>query len=298
MKNVKRILLLLVVVWVVFGAQAQIFYRVSGNGLNEPSYLFGTHHLASLSVIDSVGAREALDAAKAVVGEIDMTQDQMALAMQMQKHQLAPSDSTLTKVLGQEKMKRYAPIFSEYALMPGMQLQMLDAMKPMVVNIMVTMGMINKTMPEFKPDEQLDTYFQQEAKKAGKEILSLETADQQAAILYDMTPIAEQAKTLCEVFDKPEKVMVDARKLNIVYAAGNLDAMLEMTKTEEVNPQFFEALLFNRNANWMKQLPKMMAQRSCFIAVGALHLAGERGIVNLLRKGGYTVEAIKGGSPN
>lgn len=298
MKNVKRILLLLVVVWVVFGAQAQIFYRVSGNGLNEPSYLFGTHHLASLSVIDSVGARKALDAAKAVVGEIDMTQDQMALAMQMQKHQLAPSDSTLTKVLGQEKMKRYAPIFSEYALMPGMQLQMLDAMKPMVVNIMVTMGMINKTMPEFKPDEQLDTYFQQEAKKAGKEILSLETADQQAAILYDMTPIAEQAKTLCEVFDKPEKVMADARKLNIVYAAGNLDAMLEMTKTEEVNPQFFEALLFNRNANWMKQLPKMMAQRSCFIAVGALHLAGERGIVNLLRKGGYTVEAIKGGSPN
>lgn len=285
--------MLLVAVLAVCGAQAQIFYRISGNGLKEPSYLFGTHHLAPLAVIDSVGAREAMAAAKAVVGEIDMTQDQMALAMQMQKHMLAPADSTLTKVLGEENMKRYATMFSEYAPMPGMQLQMLDAMKPMVVNTMVTMGMIQKSMPDFKPGEQLDTYFQQEAKKAGKEILPLETAEQQAAILYDMTPIAEQAEALCEVFDKPEEAMANARKLNALYAVGDLDGMLEMTKTEEVNPQFFETLLFNRNADWMKQFPAMMAQRPCFIAVGALHLAGERGLVNQLRKAGYTVEEMK-----
>lgn len=291
--KMQRIFVLLAVVLAAAGAQAQIFYRVSGNGLKEPSYIFGTHHLAPLSVIDSVGARQALTQAKAVVGEIDMTQDQMALAMKMQPHMLAPADSTLSKVLGEERMKRYSELFSQYAPMPGMQLQMLDMMKPMVVNAMVTAGIIQKAMPEFKAGEQLDTYFQQEARNADKEVLPLETAEQQAAILYDMTPIADQAKALCELFDNPGEEQANARRLNAEYAAGNLDGMLAMTKSEEVNPQFFEALLFNRNDNWMKQLPAMMADRPCFIAVGALHLAGERGLVAQLRKLGYTVEPMK-----
>lgn len=290
--NMKRILVLLAVVLAASCAKAQIFYRISGNGLTEPSYLFGTHHLAPLSVIDSVGARQALADAKAVVGEIDMTQDQMALAMKMQPHMLAPADSTLTKVLGEERMKRYGEMFPQYAPMPGMQLQMLDMMKPMVVNAMVTVGLIQKSMPEFKADQQLDAFFQKEAKAAGKEVLPLETAEEQAVILYDLTPISQQAEALCELFDNPEAAEASARKLNAAYARGDLDAMLELTKSEDVNPAFFEALLYNRNDNWMKLLPAMMAERPCFIAVGALHLAGPRGLAAQLRKLGYTVQAL------
>ena len=65
---------------------AQIFYKVEGNGLKNPSYIFGTHHLAPLSVIDEVpGCRDAYKSASQVVGEIDMTVNQMELASKIQR---------------------------------------------------------------------------------------------------------------------------------------------------------------------------------------------------------------------
>lgn len=62
-------------------ASAQILYKVEGNGLTAPSYIFGTHHLAPLSVIEKTGADKCFKEASQVVGEIDMTQDQMKLGM-------------------------------------------------------------------------------------------------------------------------------------------------------------------------------------------------------------------------
>ena len=60
-------------------AQAQVFYKVSGNGLQKPSYIFGTHHLAPLSMLDSIpSAKAALDETERAVGEVDMTGGQMA----------------------------------------------------------------------------------------------------------------------------------------------------------------------------------------------------------------------------
>ena len=62
-------------------AQAQVFYKVSGNGLQKPSYIFGTHHLAPLSMLDSIpSAKAALDETERAVGEVDMTGGQMQLA--------------------------------------------------------------------------------------------------------------------------------------------------------------------------------------------------------------------------
>lgn len=290
---IKRINILVFALLAALTAQGQIFYKITGNGLAKPSYLFGTHHLAPLSVADSLGVEDIIASVDMVVGEIDMTQDKMAMAMQMQPHMVAPADSTLSKVFGKEKMDLYSPIFSKYAPMSGMTLNMLDPMKPMVVNAMVMMGMIQKMMPNFKEGDQLDTYFQQIAQKRGRIIVPLETAEQQAIILYDSTPIAEQAESLSEIFENPEEAMENARILNNAYAKGDLDAMYKLSKSEDVNPEFFDKLLFKRNAEWMKKLPSIINKGSAFIGVGALHLAGEKGLIEELRKLGYTVTPVK-----
>lgn len=276
-----------------FCTQAQILYKITGNGLKEPSYIFGTHHLAPISVIDSVDARRAWSECRQVVGELDMTQDQMAMAAQMQSHMLAPPDSSLSKVLGPEKMAKYAPLFRQYAPMPGLELQMLDAMKPVVVTTMVSLGIVRESMPDFNPGQQLDAYFQTEGKKTGKRIIPLETAAQQAAYLYDSTYIADQAAALCSTLDDIGKAREQANRLNANYMKRDLQALLQFTKDEDSNPRMFETLLYNRNDNWMRLLPGIMQEAPAFIAVGALHLPGERGLLEQLRGMGYTVIPVQ-----
>ena len=114
-------------------AQAQVFYKVSGNGLQKPSYIFGTHHLAPLSMLDSIpSAKAALDETERAVGEVDMTGGQMQLAAAMQPYMMAPADSTLRDLIAPDDYERVSKVFGKYAPMPGMTLDMVSGMRPMV----------------------------------------------------------------------------------------------------------------------------------------------------------------------
>ncbi len=291
----KKIFIALTALLAVCSMHGQVFYKVSGNGLQSPSYIFGTHHLAPLSVIDSIpSARAALLSVDRVIGEIDMTIDQMQLGMAMQPYMMAPTDSTLRDLIDPADYERIAKEFPKYAPMPGMTLDMVAMMRPMVATSMVSVGIIGKNMPGYKPGEQLDIYFQQEAKKNGKEVKGLETPQMQAQLLYTTTPLTTQAKDLVEILDNPAKVVDSGKKLNASYLAQNLNELLTLND-EEQSPEehaFMEALLYKRNANWLEALPALMGEKSNFIAVGALHLPGEKGVLEGLRRLGYTVEPV------
>ncbi|MDE6072284.1 MAG: TraB/GumN family protein [Muribaculaceae bacterium] len=278
-------------------ASAQIFYKIEGKDLSAPSYIFGTHHLAPLSVIDQVpGCRDAFDSVKQVVGEIDMTIDQMTLAMQMQPYMIAPTDSTLSKLFTPEELKVVDDEFQKWAPMPGMSVQMLDMMRPMVLTSMMSIGMVQKELPNYNPAEQLDLYFQTSAKESGKDVKGLETPEFQAKVLYTTVPIAEQAKALLNLAKDPKESLEKSAKLNELYLAQDLDGLLELTNTDNEDSDegaFMEALVDLRNANWIKELPEIMKETPSFIAVGALHLPGEKGVIEGLRKAGYTVTAVK-----
>ncbi|MDE6422920.1 MAG: TraB/GumN family protein [Muribaculaceae bacterium] len=275
-----------------FSASSQVVYKVEGNGLKEPSYIFGTHHLAPVSVAGDFGATDLFNKASQVVGEIDMTQDQMQMQMAMQPYMMAPADSTLSKVLSKDEYDSLNESFKKWAPMPGLDLSMLEPMKPMVVTTMVTVGITAKEVPDFNPAEQLDTWFQASGKKDGKKIIPLETAEQQAALLFNFTPISLQAEALTELLNEPEKSVENARKLTQAYMKQDLNAMLELSQQEDEHPEFMEALLDKRNADWLTKLPAIFNDGSTFVAVGALHLAGDKGVVEGLRKLGYTVTPV------
>lgn len=290
-RNIFRFVMACAMLLVASQAQAQILYKIEGNGLKEPSYLFGTHHLAPLSTIDQVkGTREAFQSAKAVVGEMDMTVDQMSLAMRLQPYMIAPADSTLSKVISPED---FARISGEFQTIAGMPLAMFEGMRPMVPGTLVAMVMVQNDMPEFNPEEQLDTWFQSEGVKEGKTIIALETPEQQGEILYCSQSIAKQAKDLVETLDNPDKGVESARKLNKAYADQDVETLYALTTAEDSDPAFMEAILENRNADWMTKLPAIMKQQPCFVAVGAMHLVGDKGLVGLLKSAGYTVTPIK-----
>ena len=273
-------------------SKAQLFYEITGNGLKEPSYLFGTHHLASDAIIKEYNLDLFVDEVNQIVGEIDLTQDQMALAMAMQPYMMAPADSTISTLLSPEDFAAVDEVFKKYAPMPGMTLKMVDMMKPMVVTTMITVGVMSEQMSDFNPEVQLDSYLMKRGKEGGKKITPLETADFQASVLYNTTPIAIQAEDLVEVAKNPEKLISSSQKLNEAYANGDLETMMQLSEQEDSSPEFMQALLDRRNADWLTKLPTILQDGPTFIAVGALHLAGDKGIVEGLRKLGYKVEGV------
>ena len=291
MKLFKSILSLFLAVSAV-SASAQVLYKVEGNGLTQPSYVFGTHHLAPISVIEQFGAAEPFNNSTQVVGEIDMTQDQMQMAMAMQSHMVAPTDSTLSKVIPSDEFQTVNEQFKKWAPMPGMDLTMLEPMKPMVISTMVVVGMTREAMPDFNPEQQLDTWFQSTGKEQNKVVIPLETAEQQAEILFDTTPISYQADALVEMLKNPKKALEQTKNLNDAYMAQDLAKMLQLSEEDDEHPEFMIALLDKRNADWLTKLPAIFKDGSTFVAVGALHLAGDKGIIEGLRKLGYTVTPI------
>ena len=271
---------------------AQILYKVEGNGAKAPSYVFGSHHLSPISIVEESGVMEYFNQADQVVGEIDLTIDPMTLSMALQPHMMAPSDSTLSILLAGEDMAALNAQFEKWSPMPGMQLQMLDPLKPLAVSTMMAAAMSNEVMPGFDPNQQLDTYFFKAGTENGKKISALETPEYQGTVLFDMTPLSVQAETLIDMLKNPEESVNAAKKLSEAYKERNLEAMLELTKEADEHPEFMELILYKRNAEWMTKLPELIKETPSFIVVGALHLAGSRGIIEGLKETGFTVTPI------
>lgn len=273
-------------------AFSQIFYKVEGNGLEVPSYIFGSHHLAPLEILSTTGADRYIDEVSQVVGEIDLSADPISMAMAMQSHMMAPADSTLSQVISPEDLDIISEEFKKWSPAPGMELSMFDMMKPMVISTMVTMKMVSKLMPDFDPTQQIDSYVLTTGKNKGKKIIPLETPEFQATVLYDSTPISYQAEALVEILKQPEKSIENATKLNKAYEEQDLDSMLKMSEEDDEHPEFMRAILDNRNANWLTIMPEIFKEGSTFVVVGALHLAGENGIIQGLKNLGYSVSPV------
>lgn len=291
--KMNKFVVLICLLFISLCGYAQIAYEVTGNGLEKPSFIFGTHHLAPLKVLtENPVLQEALNNADQVVTELDMTMDSQSLQMSMLPFMLAPADSTLSKVLNQGDFEKVDKLFRE---LTGMSVSTMEGFRPMVVSSNISVLLMMKLIPEFIQEEQLDTYICQQGNEAGKKIIPLETAAQQAQILYASTPIKEQAEDLVELAGDPEKGIEISKRINTAYFNEDLDSLLAISLEADSDPEFMSRLLDLRNEDWLKQLPSVLAGGSTFIGVGALHLAGEKGLIVGLRKMGYSVEAIKQG---
>ncbi len=280
----------LMLIAAVLHCQGQIFYKVEGAGLEKPSYIFGTHHFAPESILESMPqVNEALKDVNCVVGELVMGDNPMALAADMQPHMMAPADSTLSRLIPAEKYASVDSVFS--ALTGGMTLSMLEPMKPAAAEMTLSAILAAKEMPTAG---QLDTYFQKVARLDSINVAGLETADFQAHVLFDIIPLDRQAQSLVETLENPDEIMEGTRKLTEAYLSRDADAIWRIAQEAESKSEseFFELLLNRRNEAWLEKLPAMMTAEPLFIAVGALHLYGDGGLVEGLRKRGYTVTPI------
>lgn len=282
------------------GANAQILWKVSGNGTKSASYLFGTHHLAPLSMLDSVkGFAPALLAVDAVAGEVDM-KDMQAKTQQLMGYMLAPADSILSSVLSKAQMDSLTQITTRY-MGPQFTAEQFIAFKPAAVATQLALFESMATMEPAQAQalaagQQLDSEVQNRAIAANKPILAFETAEQQMGILMG-APIADQSLQLMEAIRQciDGKSAENAKKLTDAYISQNLDAIADlMLESEDMSEAEMQRLIYDRNLAWAaKMTEEILPSRSVLVAVGAGHLPGRQGLIELLRAAGYTVEPAK-----
>ena len=284
-------------------ANAQLLYKISGNGLNTPSYIVGTYHLAPASYVDSIpGARAALETAEQVCGELSM--DEMSSLEGTQKVMAAmmlPDGQSLKDVLSEEEFAKLDAFMADVmgvGLSNPMVGAQLGKMTPMAIATQLQLLQYMKMTPGFNPNALIDSYFQTEAAKNGKPVIGFETMDFQISVLYMGRSIERQKVQLMCMIDNREYELMMMKTLTEAYFAQDITKLLEVTEEKLGNkcdstPEEDEALIYGRNADWAEKMPAIMGDKSTLFVVGAAHLPGERGVLELLKKKGYAVEAVK-----
>lgn len=293
----KKLICLAVISAATLSADAQLLWKVSGNGAKGESYLFGTHHIAPVTLIDTLeGLNEAICSVDAVAGEIDMSimADPMKAQAAVMQFGMAPADSTLTNVLTPEQTDSLNTVLGKYT---GGQLnaRMLDQLKPAIVNTQLAVMQNMEAFPDFDASQQLDTEVQNRARSCNREIIGFETLEEQTSMLFGGS-IKSQVKDLMQTVrsDMEGRTITKAKSLAEAYISGNLDALsaLIFDKENGMSDEELNRLLIGRNNNWIAQLKALLPEKSLLVCVGCGHLIGPDGLIEQLRKLGYDVTPV------
>ena len=266
-------------------AENSLLWEISGNGLQKPSYLFGTYHYAGKDFIDTMKVLNAkLNQADMIVGEliIDSTL----------KSRLVPfmimMDNSLDKLLNPTEYQKVADYLKKIS---GQDLKLFNIMKPVTVQ----MTILQFTAPKSNissSNPAIDQYLQDYGKANHKAVVGLETAEDQAVVLFGSS-LQRQKELLLKSIGDEKKNKKESQKLYEDYINQDLTSLEKtFTKLAYYTQEEFEALIKNRNAKWMAQLPDLMQNGSLFIAVGAGHLVGEDGLIKGLKAKGFTVTPV------
>ena len=153
--------------------------------------------------------------------------------------------------------------------------------------------MIEEQDMDCKKTDGMEMEIMKEANGSNKKINGLETVEFQAQ-LFDSIPYQKQARDLLNYIDSADEYFQTMKTLVQVYKEQDLNKIDELSRKGDATVNdYVDLLLNNRNKNWVKQMDTLLPAKSLLFAVGAAHLPGEYGVINLLRKNGYTVTPMK-----
>ena len=258
-----------------------LLWKISGNNISTPSYLYGTFHLlcpTDFNMPDTV--KQLFATTKQLYLEIDI--DDPSLNTKMMKGIKMKDNKTLKDFISEKDYDSIAKIFQAKTKIP---LSAVNSYKPFILSSMLYPSMLGCAPIAFEKE------FEKMAKSAKMEVLGLETIEDQMNV-FDNIPYDVQAKMFIKSVYESEKSKEDFFKMVSMYKTKDVRAMHRNVRGDTDLGNFEKILLDKRNKNWIPVIEKIIADKSTFIAVGAGHLAGKNGVIKLLRKQGYKVEAI------
>ncbi|MBN2166629.1 MAG: TraB/GumN family protein [Marinilabiliaceae bacterium] len=263
--------------------QNSLLWKISGNGLNHPSYLFGTIHIICEDsyFLDST-VIHAINTSSKMVLEIDMSAPGIMQKAQMRsfnknnhniKDDLTPND------------RQFLDSCLKASFNVG--IDQMGILKPW--GIMITLSITNAI--GCSNTKQYETELLAIAHNKNIEIDQLETIDYQLS-LFDSIPYNRQLEMLICAAREKNKSKIELQKLMKAYTNQNIEEIHKLMMEQDEMKEFSNLFFYNRNKNWIPIIESFISQQQTFIAIGAGHLGGKGGVIDLLKKEGYVVEPL------
>ncbi len=264
-----------------------VLWQIQGPDTTRPSHVFGTIHSDDPRVLDLDPAIEhAFGSARHYAFELDFDADIRQTTAQAMFDRAPP---TLKQQLGGDDWQRAR----RAAQARGLPEDAVLLMEPWALAITIA-------LPPMDPAATLDRVLFQRASDRGRPVTGLETAEEQLALFADLSE-AEQLELLRATLDIVEKDQLAPmfESLTTAWLRGDLAALTEIAENNpmlpdvERNDAFMERVIDERNERMVERMLPLIERGGAFIAVGALHLPGERGVLRLLEGAGYTVTPVE-----
>ena len=267
-----------------------LLWKIEKEGNIGTSYLLGTNNLVNNDFLDKLkGFKKAFKNADVLLSEVLMGQSAI---QNITKDAIMPHLTIDSLIKGDD----YIDVAAYFQFKTGMNLQQFNRVKPIAIYLIlnsienteagINVGSSGTSMP-------MNNYLQNKAKETEKMFVALESIQMQIDMLYEQFTLERQAEMLINMVKNKEMNQTHNKQMVECYKKQNLnclyDLMLKSEFTEVENGQ----MLAERSKSWLPQLMKIIDGRSTFVAVGALHLTGENGLINLLKEQGYKLTPIR-----
>jgi uncharacterized protein YbaP (TraB family) len=262
------------------GINAQLLYRISGKDLKQDSYLFGTIHIMPKDNFQMPPqVMDAIRTSSTIAMEIDMN---ISLSDQMELIKLStlPEGKTLKDFMTDTAYGKLKSYCMDSVGWNEAKFNRFSILKPIFFSSLVLQEKMGK-------QKSFEEEFKKIGKKQGKRLMGLETMKYQMETM-DRISIENQVKYLDSLSS-----MAEFNELFALYQKEDINELHAYISRETASiPDFNHWFLDVRNTNWIPVIEKQIAAEQTFIAVGAGHLGGPKGVIELLRNQGYTVSGI------
>ncbi|ADR21445.1 lipoprotein [Marivirga tractuosa] len=257
-------------------------WKISGNGLSQSSYLFGTIHMMCKEDYEmSDLVIEAVEKSDKVALELDMDDPQLNAKMQKLSVSLEMKNIKGSLSAAQEKI-----VDDYFKTNYGTGIAQVGVLKPFVLSSMVMLKSADCEIVQYEAE------FVKLAQQQEKEVVGLETVEFQIG-LFDDLDYESQVASLVESIEDPKQTKALLDQMQSAYLNKDLEEIASLMAEHEEVPGFNEKLLDERNQKWISGMKEYSEDASVFYAVGVGHLPGDEGVISLLRKAGYEVTAVE-----
>lgn len=274
-----------------------IFWKVEKEGI-EPSWLLGTMHISDPRVLQMPkGAAEAFSAAKTVILESDeITSEKQAATSLFARPELTMflDGKSITDMLSKDDVARLEQGLKER----GIPLNAVVKMKPWILSSFVALPACEFAR-KAKGASFLDMKLAKDALNEGKQLVGLETLVEQMSALSDL-PMAFHVQSLIEMLElggRMEDIMATMIDLYLEGEVGMITPMMKSISPEQTAQDGYAAfekrIITDRNHVMVDRAQPHLEKGGVFMAVGALHLPGDEGVIELLRQKGFTLSPVR-----
>jgi len=296
LRKLKTILLFGLIFCCLYSAYAQENLNVSSkNSLwrvkskSNSIYLLGSLHLLrsdNYPLSDII--EKAFEDSQTLVLEVDLkSMNDPETQLMMLAKGIFADGQTLEESIGRKAYELAKTKTEEL----GIDIVMFKDFKPWLFAI--TLTTIKLQSLGFEPQYGLDSYFYSKAKQAGKQVVALETPEYQMD-LFDKMSTADQESLVSETLLKLDIVEMKMNTILDAWSSGDIKEMeATLLKSTKEYPELYKTLITNRNKAWLAKIESFLSEKGNYmILVGAGHLVDNKGLLELLKNKGYSIEQL------